>query len=963
MAAGAFLLAASFSGTASASALSEETQMVYSGRLFDTSGSPYISETISMRLTIQSGSCLVYQKIQDVTTDEDGHFTIMLSKVTAAAGPSFPSGIDPQVLLASTSSTAIACYQSDGSLATPNSMTPSDSGQRVVNIDVRASAVDAWENVDSQVLSPYFQAKDTMKLAGRLASEYLLAPVGAAVTSGTLMTYGAGVTHPLVCPDDQYLKGSSGVLMCSALPAGGAGSVTSVGLAMPPDIFSVANSPVTANGELRVTFQSQTQNLVFASQDGSDGEPGFRGLVADDLPTIPINKIDTTGGTLATAVIPNLDAAKITSGVLGLARGGLGIDASAVTDGKVLIGSGSTLGLGSVTGVSGVSVSYSTGVLQISGNDLLTAQSILPQSLVATTPNEAVPVALIAATGVTSVDISLSPKGTGALLRQVPDGAVAGGDKRGANAVDWQGSRSASTQVASGDYSVIAGGANNTALGQYSFAANRDATASTYAQTSFGRFNETSAGSANAWVATDPLFVIGNGSSGFPNNAVTVLKNGNVGIGTSAPTARMTIFSSFNNSGTDIRTDTSGLDVVNINSTVNDYALLRLSAWGGVGAMDGNYIQSISKNNNDVNLAFGKFDSTGTILEAMRIDNDGKIGIGTTAPEGNLHVYSKDTDPSAIHSPAVKIQKQYDPTANATAGNESLTVRMTTAVNAFNYATSLHGIVSETEHVSSGDVDDTYGVLGRSFTNGPGKIIKAYGVFGQVYTSGNSATRIVDAAGVRASVKTVAGTIANAYGVFIEPMTGTIDKGYGIYIDAPTGSLDSYAIYSTAGKSYLGGSLGVGVTNPSEKLEVNGTVKATAFLSTSDRRLKSDIQPIRGLSAIRELQGVQYRWKKDGTPDAGVIAQEVEAVFPDAVRTNPEGFKAVKYQYLIAPLIEATKDLDRNQSAMAIRCEETAEQLRSRIEDLERKNQMLEKTNQRLEERLSAIEKALDVGR
>ena len=89
-----------------------------------------------------------------------------------------------------------------------------------------------------------------------------------------------------------------------------------------------------------------------------------------------------------------------------------------------------------------------------------------------------------------------------------------------------------------------------------------------------------------------------------------------------------------------------------------------------------------------------------------------------------------------------------------------------------------------------------------------------------------------------------------------------------------------------------------------------GNVTATSFISTSDRRLKKDIQVAPGISAISKLIGYQYNWKADGTPDAGVIAQELEKVFPDAVRTDAKtGFKAVKYQYLMAPLINATNEV------------------------------------------------------
>jgi hypothetical protein len=66
---------------------------------------------------------------------------------------------------------------------------------------------------------------------------------------------------------------------------GTAGTVTSVSLTAPA-IFSVAGSPVTTSGTLAITLANQTQNLVWASPNGSTGAPTFRALVAADVPTL-----------------------------------------------------------------------------------------------------------------------------------------------------------------------------------------------------------------------------------------------------------------------------------------------------------------------------------------------------------------------------------------------------------------------------------------------------------------------------------------------------------------------------------------------------------------------------------------------------------------------------------------------------------------------------------------------------
>jgi hypothetical protein len=85
-------------------------------------------------------------------------------------------------------------------------------------------------------------------------------------------------------------------------------------------------------------------------------------------------------------------------------------------------------------------------------------------------PNATVPaVRFLATNAATNVDAVISPKGTGAILAQVPDNTTTGGNKRGANAVDLQTSRTLATQVASGATSpTVVGGNGNTASGSNS---------------------------------------------------------------------------------------------------------------------------------------------------------------------------------------------------------------------------------------------------------------------------------------------------------------------------------------------------------------------------------------------------------------------------------------------------------------------------------------------------------------
>lgn len=91
---------------------------------------------------------------------------------------------------------------------------------------------------------------------------------------------------------------------------------------------------------------------------------------------------------------------------------------------------------------------------------------------------------------------------------------------------------------------------------------------------------------------------------------------------------------------------------------------------------------------------------------------------------------------------------------------------------------------------------------------------------------------------------------------------------------------------------------------------VAGAVYSGAFYYNSDESLKKNIETIPdALSNILKLRGVEFNWKKDGTRSLGVIAQDVEKVYPELVSTNVQtGLKSVEYGNLVGPLIEAVKE-------------------------------------------------------
>ena len=127
------------------------------------------------------------------------------------------------------------------------------------------------------------------------------------------------------------------------------------------------------------------------------------------------------------------------------------------------------------------------------------------------------------------------------------------------------------------------------------------------------------------------------------------------------------------------------------------------------------------------------------------------------------------------------------------------------------------------------------------------------------------------------------------------------------------------------------GNVGIGTTSPSYTLHVNGSVAGTsAYNNLSDARLKKDVQPINdALAIVEQLRGVTFNWDKTVDPTmtlddrnhVGFLAQEVEAVLPQAVSTSTDArqTKSVAYSEVIPVLTEAIKQLKAENDALKAR--------------------------------------------
>ena len=140
---------------------------------------------------------------------------------------------------------------------------------------------------------------------------------------------------------------------------------------------------------------------------------------------------------------------------------------------------------------------------------------------------------------------------------------------------------------------------------------------------------------------------------------------------------------------------------------------------------------------------------------------------------------------------------------------------------------------------------------------------------------------------------------------------------------------------TTNGVHIQNGGLGVGTDAGATDGEIRATGDITAFY-TSDQSLKENVKNIENpLDKINQINGVTFDWTDDYIEsqggnddyfmrknDVGVIAQEVEKVLPEVIGTRANGTKAVKYDRIVALLIEGIKDLNKQVSDLKTEIEE-----------------------------------------
>ena len=336
--------------------------------------------------------------------------------------------------------------------------------------------------------------------------------------------------------------------------------------------------------------------------------------------------------------------------------------------------------------------------------------------------------------------------------------------------------------------------------------------------------------------------------AGADTTTLYIKSDGNVGIGTSSPTQKVSIAGglSFNSA---------------LSFTGSGYEI----------GKDGADFLCFSAGSSGT-----RFVNASTATEFMRISTAGNVGIGTASPSQKLHVVG-----NALVSGAATV------TGAATVGGALAVTGATT--------------VGGTLAVTGATTLSTLTVSGSSTYNGQGDFTALQNV-GTLRTSSSSLGGIE----VRSD-----STNDAAFMTFHRP--GNYASYFGIDTDN----------YFAVG----GWSAGAALANfKCNIFSAGGAITAggniTAFFS-SDERLKENVVNISNpLEKLALLNGVTFDWKdsyieSQGGLDAmfvrkndvGIIAQDLEKVLPQLVAERDDGYKAVKYDRIVALLIEAVKEL------------------------------------------------------
>ena len=428
----------------------------------------------------------------------------------------------------------------------------------------------------------------------------------------------------------------------------------------------------------------------------------------------------------------------------------------------------------------------------------------------------------------------------------------------------------------------------------------------------------------HSWGASGtPLIKASNASS----EVFRVQRNGSVGINTSSPDAVLEVDGSASTDGILITNPLSG-------SFYNAKVEFRRDGTSG-----GAKIQTERASAGGVGLSFNytasnTAETNGTYSEAMRIDTSGNVGIGCT-PNTKLHVASA---PNATSGAIAHLRNN-----SATSSNTSFGGMFFSSSPGVDYSIGKANVNTTTtlsfRNASSGaslmDIDSSGHVgIGTSSpssyqANADNLVVASSGETGITIASGTSNLGNIHFADGTSGADAYRGFIqyehTSNYMRFATNATermridssgnllvGTTTSRGKLTVESSSGACRAVNVLTGAGTidafTFNGGAIG--------SISTNGVT--TSYNTSSDQRLKDNIADADDAgSKIDSIQVRKYDWKADGShQDYGMIAQELQAVAPEAVSgdADSEEMMGVDYSKLVPMLIKEIQSL-RNRVA------------------------------------------------
>ena len=499
------------------------------------------------------------------------------------------------------------------------------------------------------------------------------------------------------------------------------------------------------------------------------------------------------------------------------------------------------------------------------------------------------------------------------------------------------------------------------------------------------------ASTGKMWFWNAPTSVAADGASSLSARMV-IDKDGNVGVGTTAPGAMLDVAGSAMLSGQ--TTNTAALEIgqartgsgyayvdLHGDTTYSDFGLRLLRDNTGANA-----VSTIVHRGTGLFLLNAQeaaplvFSTTNT--ERVRIDAVGNVGIGVSAPQSKLTVNGNPTySTSAAATAKVAIRTDSVDTGSAlfveegTSAQQGLFVygRSSTRSGDLVRIAALAASGYNLLDLASGEAADGTGAVSRM-------VVSAAGNVGIGTTSPTSTLDVSGTVRVRNGAISKGGL-----------STGTTDLG--LYSEGGTNWLRlvtnsgqiRFYIDGASGNSYAGGTpsmivdsngnVGIGTTSPGYKVDVVGAINTsggvritsistsgsvgvcrdgTAYLTlcSSDIRLKRDIKPLAddAMSVVMKLRPVNFTWKADEGRklDAGFVAQDVQKLVPEAVGTNPkDGLLTFNINPVVAYTVKALQELKSENDNLRAELHDTINSQDAEIEALRREIQKIKAVNSR----------------